>query len=196
MKKIVFIFGVLFALALSVSATTWFPAKHTCPICNKENTYQNIGSYGSYIYQWESKYQYVYWPLTESQAIYCCPNCHFSAYMWDFDSIPESKIDTLTKFLATVKLNEEYTDYLDIPGIIKLEIAENVYKILERDKKFWCEFYRIIGYHYDQENNILKAEESRLISLNIARQMLTDSLYKGQEKEMFFIIAAMYKENP
>jgi uncharacterized protein (DUF2225 family) len=192
MNRYFSIFCLLFTLTIRVNATTWFPAKHTCPICKHENEYQEIGSYGGYIYHWPSKYQYVYWPLTDSPSIYCCPDCRFSTYMWDFDSIPENKIDTLKVYLTTVKLDQKFKDYLDIPITSRLEIAENVYKILGRDTEFWCKFYRVMGYHYDENKNETKANTARLKSLGLANQMLTDSLYFGQEKENLFIIAAMY----
>lgn len=192
MRGFFLILGVLFLMTYNVSATTWFPVEHTCPICKHKHKYQEIGSYGGYIYHWPSKYQYVYWPLTDLPSVYCCPKCHFSTYMWDFDSIPENKVDTLTKFLATAKLDKEYKDYVDIPMTTRLEIAENVYKILGRDNEFWCKFNRVKGYHYDQEKNNDNAKGSRLKSLNFARLMLSDSTYLGQEKEIVVIIAAMH----
>lgn len=191
MKRIIFILGTVLLIIYNANATTWFPAEHTCPVCKHKHTYQDIGSYGGYIYQWPSKYQYIYWPLTDFPSVYCCPKCHFSTFMWDFDSIPQNKLDTLTKFLATVKLDKKYDDYLDIPMTTRLEIAKNVYKIMGKDNEFWCKFYRVMGYHYDEDNNKDKAKEYRLQSLEIAKGMLSDSLYFGQEKEIFLIIAAM-----
>ncbi len=191
MKRIIFIAATVLLLTYNAGATTWFPVEHTCPVCKHKHTYQEIGSYGGYIYQWPSKYQYVYWPLTDLPSVYCCPKCHFSTYMWDFDSIPQNKLDTLTKFLATVKLDKKYKDYLDIPITTRLEVAKSVYKIMGKDNEFWCKFYRVLGYHYDEDNNKDKAKEYRLKSLELARSMLSDSLYFGQEKEIFLIIAAM-----
>lgn len=190
MKRKILVLGILFLLSFNINATTWFPAEHTCPVCKHKHEYQEIGSYGGYIYQWPSKYQYVYWPLTDFQSVYCCPKCYFSTFMWDFDSIPENKTDTITKFLATVKLDKEYNNYLDIPMTTRLEIAENIYKILGQDNEFWCKFYRVQGYHYGQRNKE-KAKISRLKSLDYARLILSDSTCSGQEKEIFFIIAAM-----
>jgi uncharacterized protein (DUF2225 family) len=191
MKKNIFVLAVLFSLTCTVRATTWFPAEHTCPVCKHKHEYQDIGSYGSYIYQWPSKFQYVYWPLTDAPSVYSCPGCSFATYMWDFDSIPVSKVDTLKKFLSTVKRDKKYEDYMEIPMSIRLEVAENVYKILGKDKEFWCKFYRILGYHYDEEGKKEKAKEARLKSLDVARSMLSDSAYDGQQKENLFIIAAM-----
>lgn len=191
MKRIIVIIGALFFLAFTDSATTWVPAEHTCPVCKYKHMYREIASYGSYIYHWPSKYQYVFWPLTDSPSVYSCPQCRFSTYMWDFDSIPENKRDTLTNFLTTVKLDNKYKDYTDIPMTTRLEIAENVYGILGKGTQFWCTFYRVLGYHYEQEKNNEKAKESRLKSLDLARSMLSDTTYIGQEKEILFIIAAM-----
>ena len=101
---------LLFALALNSLATTWWPAEHTCPVCDKKDTYQEIMSYGGYIYQWPSKFQYVYWPLTDSPSIYCCPHCYFSTYMWDFDSVPDTKINTIRSALKTIALDKDYKD--------------------------------------------------------------------------------------
>lgn len=192
MKRILFVFTLIFTLALSVNATTWFPAKHTCPMCKHQSQYQEIGSYGGYIYQWPSKFQYVFWPLTDSQSVYSCPECHFSSYMWDFDSVPENKTEAIKAYLATVKFDKEFKNYVDIPMSARLEIAEKVYKLIGEDTEFWCKFYRVIGFHYDQEKNGVKARESRLASLEFARQMLTDPLYAGQEKENLLVIAAMH----
>lgn len=150
MKKIILVFGVIFTITANLNATTWFPAEHTCPVCKHKQEYQEIGSYGGYIYNWPSKYQYVYWPLTDFPSVYCCLKCHFSTYMWDFDSIPGNMADTIKKLLSTVKLNKKYKNYYDIPITTRLEIAEKVYQVLGRDKEFWCRFYRICGYHYSR----------------------------------------------
>ncbi len=191
MKKIILVLAIISLFTITVSATTWYPKKYSCPLCKHKHEYQTIGSYGGYIYQWPSKYQYVFWPLTDSPSVYCCPKCHFSAYIWDFDSIPKNKVDTLKKFLSTVNLDGKYENYLDIPITTRLEIAENVYKIIGQDNEFWCQFYRVMGYHYDEEKNNNKAKESRLKSIEFANLMLLDSVYFGQEKEILIIIAAM-----
>jgi len=192
MRSFAFVFGLFILQIFNVNRTTWFPAKHTCPICNHENEFQEIGSYGGYIYHWPSKYQYIYWPLTDLPSVYCCTKCYYSTYMWDFDSVPNNKIDTIKAFLSTVKFDKKYKDYMDISMVKRLEIAENIYNILGRDIEFWCQFYRVIAYNYDKGKNETRAKESRQISLKLARNMLTDSLYTGQEKEILYIIAAMH----
>jgi uncharacterized protein (DUF2225 family) len=207
--KILLSLLALFFVAGSLGATTWFPAKHTCPICGKKNTYQEIGSYGGYIYQWPSKYQYIYWPLTDNPSVYCCVDCSYSVFMWDFDSVPATKVQAIKQMLSTVKLEKEYKDYLDIPMTRRLEIAESIYKILERDDEFWCRFYRVMGYHYETgmdggedhfggirykgaHTNDSLACSSRLKALVLAQKMLKNTLNSGKEKENHYIIGAMY----
>lgn len=192
MKRTILYLVLILVLSSSAKATTWAPDEHTCQICGHTNVYYAAASWGSYIYQWPSKFQYIFWPLIDDESVYCCPKCHFSSYFWDFDSIPENKIDALTKHLATVKLQQEYNTYQDIPITTRLEIAKDVYQILERNLEFWGQFHRVIAYHYDAENNDAMAKEARLTSLNLTRQMLADTTYKGQEKYIFILIAAMH----
>lgn len=192
MKKHIFFTLFLGIIFFSASATTWYPTELKCPLCNAKNTYQQIGSYGGYIYSWPSKFQYIFWPFTESPTFYCCPKCHLSVLMWDFDSIPDDKSDALKAYLQTVAFEEEYKDYQDIPLLQRLEIAEQVYLILERDNDFWCRFYRVMGYHYESEQDESKALIARTKALDLAFQMLIDPAFAGREKENCYIIACMY----
>ena len=192
MKHILTTIGLTLIFLINANATTWFPEDKECPLCHKKNTYYLIGSYGSYIYQWPEKYQYFFWPLTDTQCLYTCLDCKFSAFMWDFDDLPGNKYDTLNSYLSTIKFEQKYKSYTDIPMPLKLEIAENIYKILWRDQEFWCRFYRVMGYHYDLVQNKTKALEARKSALNIAKEMLVDPVLEGQQKETLFIMAAMH----
>ena len=67
MKNVRRLLTLLFVNALlagSAFATTWFPKDFTCPIDGEKNTFQVIGSYGTYIYWWPEKYQWLFWPRT------------------------------------------------------------------------------------------------------------------------------------
>ena len=191
MKKIILTFAIVVAISTNLAATTWGPAKHKCPVCGKTETYYEIMSYGGYIYQWPSKYQYVFWPLTDTHSIYCCPHCFFATYMWDFDSIPNAKKDTLQSYLQTVKLHGKFKSYLNIPVTTRLSIAEKVYQIIGRDEEFWCKFYRVAGYNFEIEKQFDKAFDFRLKSLYFAKEMIRDSLRKDQQKENYIIAAGM-----
>ncbi len=80
---------LLLALVSAALATTWLPKEVTCPVCGAVNTFQIPGSYGSYVYQEPSKYQYVFWPATTDKFLYTCKQCRYTAYMGDFEDDPE-----------------------------------------------------------------------------------------------------------
>src|SRR3979409_1235572 len=85
--------SLLFAGILKdVSATTWSPKEVVCPLCKTVNTFMDVMSYGSYIYQWPEKFQLIYWPLTDTNVLYSCKKGRLTAFMWDFAVIPKEKL--------------------------------------------------------------------------------------------------------
>lgn len=152
MKKIFKLMGLLViigGLYGSALAITWFSKEFTCPIDNEKNTFLVVGSYGSYIYSYPSKYQWLFFPYTDSPTYYICKKCHLTTYMWDFDKLPKEKIPELSKLLADVEVSKNYKkQYTEIPVTERLEIMEKVYGVLNKDKYWWEQFYRVKGYHY------------------------------------------------
>ena len=188
---LVAIFLVL-ALALPILAITTVPAKVVCPVCGTMNEFLDYASWGSYIYQYPSKFQLVFWPHTWSASVYSCKKCHLSLFMWDFKDFPKDKIDSTKALLDGVTLSGDYKKYTDIPVSEKLLIAEKVYKNLNRDDDFWCHFYRVLGYHFTQENKPEQAKEARLRALEIALRMMRDVANEGRRKELLVLAASMH----
>jgi hypothetical protein len=110
--------------------------------------------------------------------------------MWDFEKLPADKLPLITKELDTVKLEGEYKKYTDIPMTRRLEIAEKVYRVLGENDDFWCRFYRVMGYHYDEKDQ-LKADAARTKALEIATRMLADKNNTVQQKELLYISGSM-----
>jgi hypothetical protein len=191
---------LLFASAPRASATTWFPKEFECPVCHTKNTFMVVGSYGSYIYHWESKFQFIYWPYTDGAFVYTCKKCRLSAYMWDFEKTPKEKHADILKRLEGVKLDyakpeggyEPRAEYLRIPMTQRLLAAQRVYEVLgDRDDDFWCEFYRTLGYHYEAEKKQAEADEARRRALDLAVRMLGDKANEGRRKELLYTTGAM-----
>ncbi len=67
--KIKLIVVVLFVTlgAVNILGTTWADKEFVCPVCKTQNTFGVIMSYGTYIYQWPSKYQFIFWPMTRGR---------------------------------------------------------------------------------------------------------------------------------
>lgn len=173
-------------------AITWFPEDFTCPIDNEKNTFLVVGSYGSYIYSYPSKYQWLFFPRTDSPTFYLCKKCHLATYMWDFDKLPKDKLPALRKVLAEIKLKQNYKEkYTEVPVTERLEIMEKVYTVLGKDEEWWESFNRVKGYHYGKEGKTDKAAEARRKSLETITKWLNDSKTERPKKLLLYISAAM-----
>ncbi|MEZ5427758.1 MAG: hypothetical protein R2747_15925 [Pyrinomonadaceae bacterium] len=184
--------GLLIGIfSINSLAITWFPKEFTCPIDNEKNTFLVVGSYGSYIYSYPSKYQWLFFPQTDSPTYYMCKKCHLTTYMWDFDKLPEDKIPVLRKLLADVKVSKSFKDYQEIPVTERLQVMEKVYAVLEKDEEWWETFYRVEGYHYGQVGQTEKAAEMRRKSLEMIQKELKNEKSKAPKKILYYISAAM-----
>ncbi len=173
------------------TAITWFPKEFTCPIDNEKNTFMVIGSYGSYIYSYPSKYQWLFFPRTASNTYYMCKKCHLSTFMWDFDKIPKEKIPAIRAILKDVKVSKQFKKYTEIPVSERLEVMEKVYGVLDKEESWWESFNRVKGYHYGQEGHSAKASEARKKSLKMIQTELKDSDSKIPRKILYYISGSM-----
>lgn len=192
-KTIHILFSTLLTAFLfgNALATTWFSQDFECPIDKEKNTFMVVGSYGSYIYSWESKYQWLFFPQTESPTFYLCKKCHLATYMWDFEKLPKDKIPEIQKALASVKVSKTFKTYTEIPVSERLEIMAKIYPILQKTESWWETFYRLQGYHYAQEGNAAKALEARKKSLELLAKFLKDEKTEQSKKLLLYTSAAM-----
>ena len=183
---------LLLALSTHAFATTWFSKEVTCPVCGTVNEFQAPGSYGSYVYLEPSKYQYVFWPATTDKFLYTCKQCRLTAYMGDFEAIPQERVRELAKMLEReTSIEGPLVPYYEIPMVARLPIAEKVYGILGRDDSFWCELRRIQGFHLEAASRADEARAARLEALAIAEKLLREP--SSTRKETLVIAAAMRK---
>ena len=182
--------------------TTWVPKEFECPICKTKNIFMVWGSYGSYIYQYPSKYQLIFWPFTDGPTCYSCKKCRLSVFLDDFEKIPAEKIAELRELLKTTSLppqkersekeSMEHPPYLDIPVSARLSVAEKVYRTLGKtDDEFWNHFYRVLAYHYDGEGKRAEALEARRKSIALTEKSLADKQNEGRRKDLLYILGAM-----
>jgi hypothetical protein len=180
--------GILFS---NTFAITWFPREFTCPIDNEKNTFMVIGSYGSYIYSYPSKYQWLFFPNTDSPTYYLCKKCHLATYMWDFDKLPKEKLAELKNVLAGVKVSKPFKEYTEVPITERLEIMEKVYTVLDKDEDWWGNFYRTEGYHYGKAGDAARAAEARKKSLAIIQKQLKSDKNDVAKKLLYYIGASL-----
>lgn len=191
-KKTILIGFLIFTFIGFLFATIWHEKIVECPVCKTENTFKDISSYGGYIYNWPSKFEYIYWPVTHTYSLYSCKKCRYSAFMWDFEANSGVTLKLIKKAIDTLQIAmDQNQDYSKIPMPEKLETAEKFYKLYKTDNDFWCKFYRIKGFHYDAENEEDKAKESRLKALDIAENLLKDPVNDFRKNELLLITGAM-----
>jgi len=194
--------ALLAGLSGAALSTTWSPHKVKCPLCGAENEFQAIMSYGSYIYSWPSKFQLIFWPLTDRNAVYTCKKCRLSTFMFDFAKLPKEKHEAVKNALKDVKFDKEYASYSEIPMTQRLKVAEKVYAQLDKDDEFWCRFYRVLAYHFDDERSQAKedkarealqkeADAARRKAVEFAEKLLAAKDRADQRKESLLIRGAM-----
>lgn len=177
----------------SASLITWSPDEIECPVCQTKNIFMVWGSYGSYVYQFPSKYQLVFWPFTDGQAWYSCKKCRYTAFMGAFKDVPKDKIADLRKMLEEVSLPAQKTHskeeslarppYLEIPTSERLLVVEKIHRFLgETGDDYWNHFYRVLAYHFDAEKKQVEADEARRKSLAITERLLADKANDGRRK--------------
>ncbi len=180
----------LAAAALGGSPTTWAPKEFACPACDTRNTFQVIVSYGSYIYSWPSKYQYLFWPLTDENVLYSCKKCRLSALMGDFEKTPKDKLEAIREKLKGIELPEK-DEYFKIPMSRRLAAAERVYEAIGKDDEFWSLFFRTKGYHLEAEKLADDAKAARRKALEHALKVLEKKENAGRRKELLLVTGAM-----
>jgi hypothetical protein len=182
---------VVLLLTVPSQAITTAPVEVTCPICGTKNTFYDYMSWGSSVYQYPSKFQFVFWPHTDSTALYICSHCHLSLFMWDFKKFPTAKKPEIEEVLKSIRLESTASDYRKIPMAEKLAIAEKVYEKLGQDDQFWAGFYRVMGYHLAREKRPTEAKAARAKALEITQKLLADAKNEEMKKELLLTSAAM-----
>lgn len=189
--SVVFLLLLFTCCLREVRATTWAPKNVVCPLCKTGNTFMDIASFGTYIYQWPEKFQFIFWPLTDTNVLYSCKKCRLTAFMWDFAEIPKERLPGIKTKLDALALKPIEGEYYKIPMSHRLDIAAEVYSIVGQDETFWCKFYRVKGYHYEAEKREVDAASARGKALEICQRQLAVKENAGTRKELLLISGAM-----
>lgn len=158
---------LLMALLLTgiAHATTWESSKKTDPLTNEIVPAQEIMSSGSYIYDWPSKYDFVFWPLTDENWICLNSKNGYAAFNNDFEKVSDEEKKTLPKWLAeNYKPSQMPKSYEE-----KLVWLEKVYRQRKMGDDFWCRFYRLMAYVHRKDQKMSLEYVKKAIPLLQAR---------------------------
>lgn len=142
-------------------ATTWAPSEKTDPMTGEKIPCKEIMSYGSYIYQWPSKYDLVFWPLTDENWICMNPSTGYAAFNNDFEKLSDAEKKSLASWLGS-----HYTPG-NSPMSYKKKLAwlEEVYSHRTMDDDFWCLFYRLMAYVLSEDRKACMAYVKKAVPL-------------------------------
>ncbi|MDH4261437.1 MAG: DUF2225 domain-containing protein [Spirochaetia bacterium] len=143
MKKIIIALFFIFK-TYSIQATQFGPVEMTDPLTNEKVPAFTVMSYGSYIYNWPSKYDLIFWPLSDEKWICINLKNGYAAFNNDFEKITEAEKTNLKKWLAGNYSQKR----MPTTHIEKLLWLEQLYRQRQMDDDFWSQFYRLMAYVY------------------------------------------------
>ncbi len=173
-----------------VSATTWGQDEVDDPIVkNAKCLVGSPASYGSYIYGWPSKYDQVFWPSTEENGIWFCPNSGFTAFLGDFDDIDDAQRSAIAAYLATAYRRDEAISHQR-----KVELLEGCYALRGLSTEKHLQMLRAVAYQYEELGDEAAADSRRRSALALIRAALDTELKPGKRLEYLFVAAAYQRE--
>ncbi|WP_240223796.1 hypothetical protein [Rheinheimera hassiensis] len=179
-----YLYILLTLMTFSINATTWGASEVEDPINSDAKCKVNEPvSSGSYIYQWPSKYDQVFWPLTSPEGIWYCESSGFIAFIGDFDDITEEEKTKISDYLAAKE--KKHPDSL----IQKLELLEVLYSFRSKDDEFNNRIIRVFAYLYEQEGKLELANNYRKIALSQINEALKTELPEYKKLEYLFVAA-------
>lgn len=177
----------------SASPTTWGePSSEADPIVHGAKCIvQEPASSGSYIYQWPSKYDQVFWPATDPNGIWFCRESGFTAFLGDF------KLSAGEKAALSAHLPQVYTEKVRKRPPLRelLELLQQSYSKRETTREFQIRLLRTLAYYNDAEfQDYASSSRLRREALALIEEELQTALQEGQRLEYLFVSSAYYRE--
>lgn len=147
-------------------------------------------SSGSYIFQWPSKYDQVFWPLIDEHAIWMCSESGFAAFIEDFDLNEEEKSNLIQHLKAAYKPKSGRISLED-----KLEQLQLSYALRNKDTEFNIQLLRVLAFYHENDlHNVKSATALRKSALGMIETELAGDLPYSLRLEYLFVSAAYYRE--
>lgn len=137
---------LLCGLCGSASAITWVPTQVEDPISGKRCKVSEPASFGSYIYSFPSKYDGVYWPHTDPQWMWFCPDSGYISFGDDFSELEPDEIERVRTYLG----DHCRGNRADMSTLEKLVMLESVYRLRDKNEFFWAWFKRVKAVYLDE----------------------------------------------
>lgn len=183
-------FALLLAAAATpaVQATTWTDKRVPDPIAEGATCEVSVpGSFGSYIYDWPSKFDQVFWPITTLPGIWFCRRSGFTAFIDDFDGIDAEQRAAIAAYLATQYRSPHKPDPAEL-----LTLLEGCYSQRRLDPKQQITVLRAVAYHREQLGDLPGAEQRRSEALALIVDALKDDALEAPRRLEYLFVASAY----
>ena len=141
-------------------------------------------SYGSYIYQWPSKLDQVFWPDTDPSFIWFCPSSGLTAFQPEIEQLSEGEKQRVKEFLAT-----GYKAPSGPPSLRdKLVLLEGTYGLLDTSEEERIWLLRVLAYLYEAEvGDQATADRYRITALRRIQAALATNLEPKKRLQYLFL---------
>ncbi|HFB67018.1 MAG TPA: hypothetical protein ENJ60_15905 [Aeromonadales bacterium] len=183
-----YIIIVCFFISTNAMATTWGRSEVDDPInASAKCSVSQPRSSGSYIYQWPSKYDQVFWPLTTINGIWYCEKSGFIALIGDFKGLTDLEKDKIQKYLMQ---NNSRLETIE-SRLVRLEA---IYSLRKSTPEFSNRLKRILAYLYEQNGNIKLANHYRELALKEIELALHGKLKENKRLEYLYLAANYHRQ--
>ncbi|PCJ48290.1 MAG: hypothetical protein COA74_09220 [Gammaproteobacteria bacterium] len=179
---------IFFLLSTNLLATTWVNSEVNDPFNqNAKCMVEEPASSGSYIYQWPSKYDQVYWPLTTMRGIWYCQSSGYISLMGDFDGLTETEINKIQGYLQENKFKLTTVES-------KLKRLEIIYSFRDKNAEFDNRLKRILAYLYEEDGNTILANQYRALALEEILIALQGDLKDFNQLEYLYLATNYHRQ--
>ncbi len=182
MRAIVFAAVLAAAASSSALAITWVDAEREDPFAEGAAcAVHEPASYGSYIYQHESKFDLVFWPFTDPNWVWSCPESGFVSFGSHFDTITDAERPRIAALL------EQWRAEGDRPSGI--EALEAIHRV--RDDVDWSWMNRVLAQW--RVSDPVRADAHRAAAVPLLEEQLADAEGIGRIERLYLLGAYAHR---
>ena len=191
MRLAPFVLLLAFLGAPCAHATTWDETSVDDPIQpGAKCLVQEPMSSGGYIYWWPSKYDQVFWPVTERHGIWHCRTSGFTALIGDFEGMSAATVERVRAHLAQVYPKPVE----DLSFDAEVALLEGIYALREPEAKRANLLLRALAYQYEAQGNLDRARQYRQRALPGIEAALHEDLPLAQRRAYLAVAAGYQRE--
>ncbi|KRD38990.1 hypothetical protein ASE35_01040 [Lysobacter sp. Root916] len=192
MNRLVFVLALLLgACSFCASAITLSEQEIDDPIKAGAKCKVPVpNSYGTYIYQFPSKYDQVFWPHAAANMIWFCPESGFASFIEDADKLSDNEKSAIAQRLA-----EAYRPGPQAPTELeKIAALERSYAQRKLDEPARIALLRSLAYMYEAAGDGARATKLRREALAAIDAALTAPAgLKEQQTLEYLFVGAVYE---